>query len=65
MKVAVALNLAIELLIQAQKLSALAHAAQMKGKTELTAEEISQIVADRDAALARLDQAIAVAESKE
>jgi len=62
MKVQVALNLAVELLIQAQKLSALVHAAQMKGKTDLTEEETAQLLSDRDAAFDRLDQAIKNAE---
>lgn len=64
MNVAIALNLAVELLVQAQKLSALTTAAQLKGKTELGDDEVKQILADRDASFKRLDDAIAKAQTE-
>lgn len=56
---AVATNLVLELLIQATKVNAAVSAAQMRGDSNLSIEELDSIRKDRDAAFSRLDQDIA------
>lgn len=59
----VAVNLAMELLIQSQKVSLLVQAAQARGDTTLNQEELDAILADRKDAFAKLDDAILEAET--
>jgi pyrrolidone-carboxylate peptidase len=60
-----AVNLALELLIQSQKISLLVARAQAEGRKSLTPEEIEAIRVDRDAAISRLDAEIASREMTE
>lgn len=62
--VGAAVNLAIELLIQAQRVSTLVAAAQTRGDQTLDKEEIDAILGDRSKAFENLDQEIEEAEEE-
>ena len=62
--IGVATNLALELLIQAQKISTLVAAANANGAGTLDQEALDAILADRKSAFDRLDAAIAEAETE-
>lgn len=56
-----AVNLMLSLLIEAQKIGAVVGAAQAAGRSDLTPDEMREIVADADAARDRLAAAVAAA----
>lgn len=64
MKAIDAINLALNLIAQGQRISLLVSKAQAEGRSQLKPEEVKAIHEDRDAAFNRLDQAIAEAESR-
>lgn len=59
-----AVNLALEMLVQAQRISTLVQAAQLRGDATLDKEEYDAIIAARQSAFDRLDQEIAAADAK-
>lgn len=61
MKVVLALDLALHLLIQAQKISMLVAHAQAQGRTDLTDGQMTEIIHDADTARARLAAAVEAA----
>ena len=62
--VGTAINLALELLIQAQRINTLVAAAQASNRTKLSAEEVKVIREARQAAFEKLDAAIETAETE-
>lgn len=60
-----AVNLALELLIQAQRVSTLIASAQARGDSTLNQEELDAILIDRRKAFANLDAAIAESEAEQ
>lgn len=63
MNTAMALDLMLALLIQAQKIGAIVTAAQAQGRTDLTPQQWADVLADADAARSRLANAIEAAKS--
>lgn len=61
--VSLAIDLLVELIAQAQKISSIVQTAQAAGSTTLTAEQWAQITADDDSAAAALAAAIAAAKA--
>lgn len=61
MKIIIALDLALHLLIEAQKISMLVAHAQAQGRTDLTDGQLAEIIHDADTARARLTAAIEAA----
>lgn len=61
MKVVLALDLALHLLIQAQKISMLVAHAQAQGRTDLTDGQMTEIIHDADTARVRLAAAVEAA----
>lgn len=59
-----AVNMALELMIQAQKISTLILAAQTRGDTHLAPEEWKALLDDRKAAFDRLNESIATAQAE-
>ena len=64
MKVVVALDLALHLLIEAQKISALVAHAQAQGRTDLTDGQLAEVLHDADTARTRLVAAIEAAKPR-
>lgn len=62
MKTIDAINLALNLLIQSQRVSLLIQKAHAEGRSQLKPEESKAVQEERDAALAQLDKEIASAE---
>lgn len=62
--IGVAVNVALEMLIQAQKVSLLVAGAQAENRDTLTPEETKQILEGRQAAFDKLDASISKAESE-
>jgi len=61
MNVSTALDLALHLLIEAQKISQIVAQAQQQGRTNLTDQQMADILADANSARARLAAAIQAA----
>jgi len=56
MKIVDAVDLALNLLIQAQRVSLLVSRAQLEGRSQLKPEEAKAITDERDAAIAKLEE---------